>query len=115
MINVGIIISARLADNPREWLEERLDCAAGALRNAVLVLVQVVAEEEQHFLSRQQLFLQQGGAINPPGSIPAGVQKTPDRKVVGSPGIQGSPKKVEKSAPSSDRRIASCLIGQTDG
>ena len=24
----------------------------------------------------------------------AGVQKTPDRKVVGSPGVQGSPKKV---------------------
>ena len=27
-------------------------------------------------------------------AMPPGVQKTPDRKVVGSPGVQGSPKKV---------------------
>jgi len=57
--------------------------------------IEIVAEEEQHFLSRQQLFLQQGGTVAPGGSIPAGVQKTPDRKVVGSPGVQGSPKKME--------------------
>ena len=30
----------------------------------------------------------------PGGVVPGGVQKTPDRKVVGSPGVQGSPKKV---------------------
>ena len=57
--------------------------------------VEVVAEEEQQFLSRQQQYLAQGV---PPsqggGSMPPGVQKTPDRKVVGSPGVQGSPKKV---------------------
>ena len=57
--------------------------------------LQVVAEEEQQFLGRQQVFLQQG--VPAPGSgpgVPAGVQKTPDRKVLGSPGVQGSPKKV---------------------
>jgi dynein light intermediate chain 1 len=27
--------------------------------------------------------------------VPAGVQKTPDRKVLGSPGVQGSPKKMD--------------------
>ena len=60
--------------------------------------VEVVAEEEQQFLSRQQQYLAQGV---PPsqggGSMPPGVQKTPDRKVVGSPGVQGSPKKVAQS------------------
>ena len=50
----------------------------------------------QQFLSRQQKYLAQG---LPPsqgqgGAMPPGVQKTPDRKVVGSPGVQGSPKKV---------------------
>ena len=75
--------------------------------------VEVVAEEEQSFLSRQQQYLAQG---LPPSqgqvsvhiiiitlvtiiimslqAMPPGVQKTPDRKVVGSPGVQGSPKKV---------------------
>ena len=58
----------------------------------------MVAEEEQTFLSRQQHFLQQGlPAGGAQGTIPAGVQKTPDRKVVGSPGVQGSPKKVPKA------------------
>ena len=56
----------------------------------------MVAEDEQQFLSRQQQYLAQG---LPPsqgqgGAMPPGVQKTPDRKVVGSPGVQGSPKKV---------------------
>ena len=58
--------------------------------------VEVVAEDEQQFLARQQQYLAQG---LPPsqgqgGPMPPGVQKTPDRKVVGSPGVQGSPKKV---------------------
>ena len=58
--------------------------------------MEVVAEDEQQFLSRQQQYLAQG---LPPsqgqgGPMPPGVQKTPDRKVVGSPGVQGSPKKV---------------------
>jgi len=58
--------------------------------------IEVVAEEEQQFLSRQQVFLQQGvpAAGSAPG-VPAGVQKTPDRKVLGSPGVQGSPKKMD--------------------
>merc|ERR550539_2375387 len=30
--------------------------------------------------------------------MPTGVQKTPDRKVVGSPGVAGSPKKMEQTA-----------------
>jgi len=62
--------------------------------------VEVVAEDEQQFLSRQQQYLAQG---LPPsqgqgGPMPPGVQKTPDRKVVGSPGVQGSPKKMDPSA-----------------
>jgi hypothetical protein len=56
----------------------------------------VVAEDEQQFLVRQQQYLQQG--TTPPSAAAAGglpsVQKTPDRKTVGSPGVQGSPKKV---------------------
>lgn len=63
--------------------------------------IEVVAEDEQFFLSRQQHFLQQGlpPTSGAPGiGIPTGVQKTPDRKVVGSPGVQGSPKKMEGSA-----------------
>ena len=56
--------------------------------------VEVVAEEEQQFLSRQQQYLAQGIPQTQGGPMPPGVQKTPDRKVVGSPGVQGSPKKV---------------------
>ena len=61
--------------------------------------LEVVAEDEQQFLLRQQQYLQQGAP--PPsvsssalGGMPSSVQKTPDRKTVGSPGVQGSPKKV---------------------
>ena len=61
--------------------------------------IEVTAEDEQQFLLRQQQYLQQG---NPPnvgpslsGSpLPQSIQKTPDRKSVGSPGVQGSPRKV---------------------
>merc|ERR1719330_1954191 len=60
--------------------------------------VEVVAEEEQQFLSRQQQFLSQGLPPQQSGGMPTGVQKTPDRKVVGSPGVQGSPKKMEQTA-----------------
>jgi len=60
--------------------------------------VEVVAEEEQQFLSRQQQFLSQGLPPQQSGAMPTGVQKTPDRKVVGSPGVQGSPKKMEQTA-----------------
>ncbi len=62
--------------------------------------IEVTAEDEQQFLLRQQQYLQQGAP--PPGptlagsSLPPGIQKTPDRKSVGSPGVQGSPKKVSK-------------------
>ena len=55
--------------------------------------LEVVAEDEQQFLLRQQQYLQQGAAP-PPVSGMTSVQKTPDRKNVGSPGVQGSPKKV---------------------
>ena len=58
--------------------------------------VEVVAEEEQQFLSRQQQYLAQGIPPSQGGAMPPGVQKTPDRKVVGSPGVQGSPKKVSR-------------------
>lgn len=58
--------------------------------------VEVTAEDEQQFLLRQQQYLQQGAP--PPGApavsgVPSGIQKTPDRKAVGSPGVQSSPKK----------------------
>jgi len=63
--------------------------------------IEVVAEEETLFLARQQQFLMQGlpvpGLAQGPITMPTGVQKTPDRKVVGSPGVQGSPKKMEPS------------------
>merc|ERR1719312_2391145 len=50
------------------------------------------------FLSRQQQYLAQGLPPSQGQSMPPGVQKTPDRKVVGSPGVQGSPKKIDPSA-----------------
>lgn len=58
--------------------------------------IEVVAEDEQSFLSRQQQYLQQGG-VQPTAT--SSVQKTPDRKTVGSPGVQGSPKKMEAGKP----------------
>jgi len=60
--------------------------------------VEVVAEEEQQFLGRQQQYLAQGLPPSQGQPMPPGVQKTPDRKVVGSPGVQGSPKKIDPTA-----------------
>ena len=62
--------------------------------------LEVLAEDEQQFLMRQQQYLQQGGA--PPSAANSGasaaalasVQKSAERKSMGSPGVQGSPKKV---------------------
>ena len=50
---------------------------------------------------RQQQYLQQQGVPAPggpsgPSAIPHGIQKTPDRNIVGSPGVGGSPRKVRK-------------------
>ena len=62
--------------------------------------IEITAEDEQQFLLRQQQYLQQGaqpgmvpvGGV-PGGSMGAGIPKTPDRKSMGSPGVQGSPTK----------------------
>lgn len=80
--------------------------------------VEITAEDEQVFLVRQQNYLQvlvcsgtfelflnldvfefqQGTPAAGPtiagASLPTSIQKTPDRKSVGSPGVQGSPRKV---------------------
>jgi hypothetical protein len=59
---------------------------------------EVQAEDEQGFLAKQLALLQQGGAptsrTESPLRTPAGVQKTGERRVQGSPSVQGSPKKV---------------------
>ncbi len=70
--------------------------------------LEVMAEDEQQFLLRQQQYLQQGapaGSMGPGGAgggggglMPATVQKAPDRKSIGSPGVQGSPKKVNENS-----------------
>merc|ERR1711874_122498 len=62
---------------------------------------EVTAEDEQGFLLRQQQYLQQGAPPAGPtianASLPPSIQKTPDRKSVGSPGVQGSPRKTTDS------------------
>ncbi len=58
--------------------------------------LEVVAEDEQQFLLRQQQYLQQGAPPPPSGgagSMMPAVPK-PVGKAMGSPGSQGSPKKV---------------------
>ena len=62
--------------------------------------LEVTAEDEQQFLMRQQQYLQQGAqpGMAPQGGMPgntmgAGIPKTPNRKDMGSPGVQGSPTK----------------------
>lgn len=62
---------------------------------------EIQAEDEQGFLAKQLALLQQGGSpiirTESPMRSPAGVQKTGDRRVQGSPSVQsqlGSPKKV---------------------
>lgn len=65
--------------------------------------LEVTAEDEQQFLLRQQQYLQQGAqpGMTPQSGMPgntmgAGIPKTPNRKDMGSPGVQGSPtKKME--------------------
>merc|ERR1712029_924951 len=79
---------------PMSVLGRRSGSAAGGQPREV----EVVAEEEQMFLSRQQQYLAQGLPPSQGQPMPPGVQKTPDRKVVGSPGVQGSPKKIDPSA-----------------
>lgn len=62
--------------------------------------IEHTAEDEQTFLQRQQNYLQQGappaGTAIPGSSLPPSIQKTPDRKSVGSPGVQGSPRKTSE-------------------
>lgn len=62
---------------------------------------EIEAEDEQAFLARMLTLLQQGSSPNlrteSPMRSPAGVQKTGDRRVQGSPSVQtllSSPKKV---------------------
>ncbi|XP_063239700.1 cytoplasmic dynein 1 light intermediate chain 2 [Bacillus rossius redtenbacheri] len=75
-------------------------------RKPVARETEVQAEDEQAFLGRQLQLLQQGppsGARqDSPMRSPAGVQKTPDRRATGSPGVQGqlgSPKKIDGAKP----------------
>merc|ERR1719290_136246 len=66
--------------------------------------VEIVAEEEQQFLQRQQQYLAQGlPAAAIAGVVPPGVQKTPDRQKMGSPGVQMSPSK--KMDPQSGKPV----------
>merc|ERR1719291_316539 len=65
--------------------------------------IEVTAEDEQGFLLRQQQYLQQGAPAPGPtiasAPLPPSIQKTPDRKSVGSPGVQGSPRKTTELGP----------------
>lgn len=66
--------------------------------------IEVTAEDEQGFLLRQQQYLQQGAPAPGPTIAsaplpPSSIQKTPDRKSVGSPGVQGSPRKTTELGP----------------
>lgn len=61
---------------------------------------EVIAEDEQTFLTRQQQILLAGGGLTPTGPRSgespiraAGIGK-PSPRTPGTPGIQGSPKKV---------------------
>ncbi|XP_023234140.1 cytoplasmic dynein 1 light intermediate chain 2-like isoform X1 [Centruroides sculpturatus] len=70
---------------------------------------EVTSEDDQLFLSKQQSLLVQqvpptGRPQESPIRSPAGVQKTADRRLSGSPGVQASPKKMEgmKSAAGSE-------------
>ncbi|KAG8337678.1 Cytoplasmic dynein 1 light intermediate chain 1 [Homalodisca vitripennis] len=75
-------------------------------RKAVTRDSEIQAEDEQSFLAKQLALLQQGGApivrTESPMRTPAGVQKTGDRRVQGSPSVQsqlGSPKKMDANKP----------------
>ncbi|XP_015918347.1 cytoplasmic dynein 1 light intermediate chain 2 [Parasteatoda tepidariorum] len=67
--------------------------------------VEVAAEEDEAFLCRLQNLLNQQvpsnigrpavGNQETPIRAPAGIQKTADRRLSGSPGVQASPKKIE--------------------
>ncbi|XP_067001575.1 cytoplasmic dynein 1 light intermediate chain 2 isoform X2 [Anabrus simplex] len=60
------------------------------------------AEDEQSFLGKQLQLLQQGTPTSrqeSPLRTPVGVQKTGDRRSSGSPGVQGSPKKMDGTKP----------------
>lgn len=65
---------------------------------------EVIAEDEQVFLSRQQQILLAGGGLAPPGTrvgespIRAAGMGKPSPRTPGTPGIQGSPKKVKSNA-----------------
>ncbi|XP_049815129.1 cytoplasmic dynein 1 light intermediate chain 2 isoform X1 [Schistocerca nitens] len=75
------------------------------IRKPVQRECEMQAEDEQYFLSKQLQLLQQGGPANARQESPlrTAVQKTGDRRVTGSPGIQGqlgSPKKIDSTKPS---------------
>ncbi|XP_035214284.1 cytoplasmic dynein 1 light intermediate chain 2-like isoform X1 [Stegodyphus dumicola] len=68
---------------------------------------EIIAEDDQVFLCRLQNLINQqipasvgrpAGPQEPPIRSPAGVQKTGDRRISGSSGVQSSPKKIEGKA-----------------
>ena len=71
--------------------------------------IEIMAEDEQQFLLRQQQYLQQGNPMAA-GTLPAtlagspnfpqSIQKYPNRKSVGSPGVQSSPRKASEQLAS---------------
>lgn len=75
-------------------------------RKTVARETEIEAEDEQAFLARMLTLLQQGSSPNlrteSPMRSPAGVQKTGDRRVQGSPSVQtllSSPKKMDTTKP----------------
>jgi len=74
--------------------------------------IEITAEDEQQFLLRQQQYLQQGnptgagagaspaGALAGSPNLPQSIQKDPNRKSVGSPGVQSSPRKASEQLAS---------------
>jgi len=71
--------------------------------------IEITAEDEQQFLLRQQQYLQQGnptsGGASPAAlagspNLPQSIQKDPNRKSVGSPGVQSSPRKASEQLAS---------------
>lgn len=87
----------------------------GLTLQAVTRDTEIQAEDEQSFLAKQLALLQQGGApiirTESPMRTPAGVQKTGDRRVQGSPSVQsqlGSPKKVSNIFSKENRKPSLC-------
>ncbi|XP_075212905.1 dynein light intermediate chain [Lycorma delicatula] len=102
MKKISILYENMQSMKPDDYYRDVI--APPVTRKTVARETEIQAEEEQAFLGKQLALLQGSPPLRQesPMRSPAGVQKTGDRRIQGSPSVQtqlGSPKKIDTTKP----------------